>query len=182
MALRAGAARYRYRTQSSRRRLLAVCVILVVVAGLLLAGRGFVFPKTAKAPPLKPVPPLSFEAKQVEDVNLVATAVGQYANANNALPVHLSTGTSGGLVLCGATCDPNLYTVGGFMVYQASNIRLVNYAPALMAPDVNTMYLVPGAKCGSGGQLGDVNLRPRSMVILYVASTASSTEPRCVVL
>lgn len=181
--LPAGAARYRYQTQLLRRRLLLALAIVVVLAALIVVAHAMLAPKAASTPPPQPAQPkLGFEAKQVVDVNLVAAAVGQYAAANGALPTHLSVGPDGGLVLCGAACDPAMYTIGGFDVYQASSIKLMAYAPGLTAPDQHTMYLVPGAKCGTDGQLGAVNPTPRSMAILYAGVVSGGTKPRCVVL
>ena len=178
----AGSARYRYRSQRGRRRLLAAAGVVLVLAALGVAAHMFMSSKTAGDPPAKTPPPLSFAAKQAIDVNLVAGAIGQYASANSALPTSLSVASDGGLVLCGAVCDPSLYEVGGLSAYQAANIKLMNYSPGLTTPDQNTMYVVPGAKCASDGHAGDPNATPRSAVILYSTQTDAGTTPRCVVL
>jgi len=178
----AGSARYRHRIMSARRRLLMLCVIVLVVAVAAFLARPFIFHKKTVPTVNAAKPVLSTSAKQSEDVDLVAGAVGQYAAANGALPTHLSAAPNGSLVLCGDTCNPTLYSVSGFSVYQASNIHLMSYAPGLSVPNQNVMYLVPGAKCGSNGQLGSVNPAPRSMVLLYASAGATSTAQRCVVL
>jgi len=49
-------------------------------------------------------------------------------------------------------------------------------------PNEQTMYLVPGAKCGDNGHLGALNTTPHSMVILYSQTTSVTTTPRCLVL
>ena len=173
----AGSARYKQRAASMRRRLLVIVIVIIVLAVAAVAGRTLIFSKAKKpvASAAQPVPTLG--AKQDADVALVAGAIGQYAAANNALPTHLSA-TSSTLVLCGDVCNPSLYSVSGFSVYNPSGIKLMSYAPGLVVPNQNTMYLVPGAKCGSNGQLGAVNTIPRSMVLLY----ATSSTPRCLVL
>jgi hypothetical protein len=152
--------------------------VIVVLAVAVVAGRTFIFPKAKKPVANAPQPVLSLGAKQSADIDLVAGAIGQYAAANNALPTHLSATSSDSLVLCGDVCNPTLYAVNGFSVYNPSNIRLMRYTPGLVAPNQNSMYLVPGAKCGSNGQVGSVNPVPRSMVLLYV----TGTTPRCEVL
>jgi len=179
----AGAARYRSRSSRARRRLLIVLgVVLVLVVAYVVVHR-YVSPKNNPSAPGSTPPALSFTAKQTADVNLVAGAVGQYAAANGVLPAHLSVAPDGSLVLCGDVCDPTLYGVGGFSVYQASDIKLMGYSPGLTPPNQSLMYLVPGAKCGTDGRAGDPNATPRSMVILYASTnSAGATTPRCVVL
>jgi hypothetical protein len=158
-----------------------VVILLLIVA---VVGRVYVFPKHPHAVTAGTGQPvLSFNAKQSADIDLVAGAVGQYAAANDALPTHLSLASNGDyLVLCGDSCDPTAYTVDGFSAYKPSSIKLVSYAEGLAAPDQNTMYLVPRAKCNTDGSVGSVNTDPRSMVILYATTSGSTVVPRCVVL
>ncbi len=178
----AGAARYRSRAQRGRRRLLVMLGALLVLAVLGVAAYWYFSSRAAGTQPSKTAPSLSFGAKQAMDLNLVAGAVGQYASANGVLPAHFSATQDGRLVLCGTVCDPTLYAVGGFRAYNAANIRLMNYTAGLAVPDQNTMYVVPGAKCGSDGHAGDPNPISRSAVILYGAQTSSGTTTRCIVL
>ena len=177
----AGFARFKYTRRMISRRLLAAGVIVVLIA-VAVAVRGALKARSAHSAALSPPAPLSYEAKQAVDVHLVGGAVSQYASANAALPAHLSVALDGGLVLCGAVCNPALYELTGFSVYQAANIRLVGYQAELKAPNANTMYLVPGAKCGGGGRVGDPSPAQRSMVILYVGGQDDKATPRCVVL
>lgn len=183
MALQtAGSARYKQRAASMRRRLSVALIVVVVLVVAVIAARTFIFPKTSKPVIAAKPPALSLAGKESEDVGLVAGAVGQYAAANDALPTRLSVTASGGLVLCGDVCNAALYGISGFSVYQASDIQLKSYVPGLTAPNQNVIYLVPGAKCGSNGQLGAVNPKPRSMVLLYASATTTGATPRCVVL
>jgi len=125
----------------------------------------------------------SFGGKQVEDVGLVAGAMGQYASANGALPTHLSVAAGNGLVLCGSTCDPTTNTVSGLSVYQALNIKIVPYSSGLTAPNTAAMYLVPEANCANNGAVGSVNTNPRSMVLLYDGENSENVAtPHCIVL
>ena len=156
-------------------------VVLVVLLGVFF-GHKVISSEMSQKPKTQNVQPrLSYGAKQAIDVNLVAGAVGQYAAANNVLPQKLAV-SNGSLVLCGPTCTSSAYEVGGFNVYQPSDIKLVSYAPNLTVPSQTTMYLVPGAKCASNGAVGAANPAPRSMVILFAAVNGSTTAPRCVVL
>ena len=178
----AGSARYKLRAASMRRRLSVALIVIVVLVVAAIVARTFIFPKASKPVVAAKPPVLSLAGEQSADVGLVAGAVGQYAAANDALPTHLSATSSGGLVLCGDVCNAALYRISGFNAYEASNIHLKSYAPGLTAPNQNVMYLVPGAKCGSNGQLGAVNSTPRSMVLLYASANTTGATPRCVVL
>lgn len=126
-------------------------------------------------------PQLSYGAKQAQDVNLVAGAVGQFAAAYGALPHKLAVSNSS-LVLCGAACDPTAYEVGGFSVYQPADIKLMHYTPGLTVPSQSAMYLVPEARCAKDGKLDGANTDTRSMVILFATESGTTLSPRCVVL
>ena len=178
----AGSVHFKRRSSARRKRQILIGLILVLIAAGALyyymphksAGKS-----TAQAAPVQ----LSYNAKQAADASLLAGAVGQYAAANNALPTKLSVTPNGILVLCGSACDAVNYEVGAFNVYQSSNVKLVSYSAGLTAPNTQMMYMVPGAKCDSNGQLGAVNQTPRSMVILYAVTNATGViTPRCVVL
>lgn len=157
-------------------------VILLLVGAGVYAAHSYMMSKNAKAAADRSVQPqLSYGAKQAQDVNLVAGAVGQFAAAYGALPHKLAVSNSS-LVLCGAACDPSAYEVGGFNVYQPSDIKLVRYTPGLAVPDQSDMYLVPEAKCAKNGKLDGANTDVRSMVILFAIDSGSGTLPRCVVL
>jgi len=183
VARTAGAARYRYRALNSRRRLLKVIVLLLIV-GVLGIGAYFVIASkhTKKITPAATTALPSFATRQVEDINLIAGAVGQYVAANGALPQRLSATAGNGLVLCGATCDAVANTVSGLSAYQASNVRLMSYVPGLTAPNQATIYLVPAAKCQRNGSLGGPNVTPHSMVMLYAGLVGSTVTPQCLVL
>jgi hypothetical protein len=178
----AGSARYNQRAAFMRRRLFVTLIVIVVLAVAAVAARTFIFPKASKPVVAAKSSALSMAAKQSADVDLLAGAIGQYAAANNVLPEHLSVASSSSLVLCGDVCNPTLYAVTGFSIYTPSDIKLMGYTPGLAAPNQNTIYLVPGAKCGSDGTVGAVDPTPRSMVLLYATTTTTSTTPRCVVL
>lgn len=178
----AGSLHFQRRASARRRRLYLVgMIILVLAVGGFIVHKVISSEMARKPAPQNTQPQLSYGAKQAIDVNLVAGAVGQYAAANNALPGRLAE-SNGSLVLCGATCTSSAYEVGGFNVYQPSNIKLVAYVPNLTVPSQSTMYLVSGAKCAGNGAIGGVNTAPRSMVILFAAVNGSSAAPRCVVL
>jgi hypothetical protein len=179
----AGFARSRYRALRGRRRLIRMAIVVVLVGVLGVVAYSMVFPKdTPKLVPQVAAKPVSFGARQAADVNLVAGAVGQYVAANGALPQKLLPTASGGLVLCGATCDVLANTISGLTAYQPSNVYLMGYSFGLVAPNQTVMYLVPGAKCQSNGSLGASNPTPHSMVILYEAASSSMVTPQCVVL
>ena len=185
MAVRiAGSDRSRRRTSTRRRRLTVAGVLIVVVIIAAVAWWMGVFTFGNKKVAATPTPTLTTGAKQAEDVGLVAGAVGQYAAANDALPLGLATVPGNGLVLCGTTCSPTNYDVSGFSFYQASDVRLMPYSMNLAAPNQSAIYLVPGAKCGTDGQVGAANPGPRSMVLLYDSESDSGTtlSPRCIVL
>jgi hypothetical protein len=177
----AGLARYKYARQMLVKRLLVVLGALLVLAVAFVMVRNMRKPKVPN--PVALTPQLSYEAEQAIDVHLIGGAVSQYAAANGELPIHLSVAPDGGVVLCGTTCNPALYEVTGFGVYEAANIKMIGYRAELEAPDPSTMYLVPGAACGNDGRVGEPSSAPRAMVILYVGtkSTGENT-PRCVVL
>lgn len=178
----AGSLHFQRRASARRRRLYVVCFAVLLVAAIIIVVHVIMMSGSAnKAPATAVQPQLSYGAKQTIDVNLVAGAVGQYAAANSVLPVRLAA-SNGSLVLCAATCTPSAYEVGGFNVYQPENIKLVAYSSDLTAPSASDMYLVPDAKCAGNGSIGAVNTDPRSMVILFAATTSTGSSPRCVVL
>jgi len=178
----AGSLHFQHRASARRRRLIIALVVVVLLAACYFVLKPMIESKMAKKVPVATQPPvLSYSAKQAQDVNLVAGAVGQYAAANSALPQHLAV-SNGSLVLCGSVCDPSAYEVGGFSLYQAADIKIVPYAATLTVPSQNDMYLVPGAKCGTDGRIGAVNTDPRSMVLLFASVNGTTTSPRCVVL
>ena len=178
----AGSLHFQRRASVRRRRLYVLCAAVVLIVAAAVAARAIMMSRAAHEANIRTVQPqLSYGAKQAIDVNLVAGAVGQYAAANDVLPVRLAA-SNGSLVLCADTCTPSAYEVGGFNVYQPADIKLVPYAPGLTVPTQADMYLVPGAKCAGNGSIGAVNPNPRSMVILFVATTNSGVSPRCVVL
>lgn len=180
-SLVAGASRARF--ASRRRRLVRVSILAVVAAGVLAVVWLVILHRVSdKTPPQPAVRRLSFLEKQTADVSLVAGAVGQYAAAYDALPTRLVAGPSGSLVLCGPSCDPTDYEVGGLSTYQAANIKLMPYTTDLAAPSQYVMYLVPGAKCASNGYAGLPNATLRSMVILYAGVTGATVTPHCLVL
>lgn len=165
-----------------RRRLLIVAGAVVLLAGLGIAGYKLKSKFVAKPAP-QSAPQLSYDAKQAADVQLVGGAISQYAADNGALPTQLSVAPDGsGVVLCGTICDPVLYEVTGLSVYRPANIKMVGYRPDIAVPDINTMYVVPGAKCSADGHLGDPSTSPRATVILYDSSRTSGPISRCVVL
>jgi len=185
MAVRiAGSDRYRQRASIRRRRFFVIGGVVIVVAIVIVAWQMGVFSMFSKKKPVVAVqPPVTSSARQAEDVDLVAGAVGQYSATNSTLPTGLSTVANNGLVLCGSTCDPTNNEVSGFVYYQASGFKIVSYAAGLTAPSQSVVYLVPGAKCGDKGQVSVVNTDPRSMVLLYDnASTSGAPDPRCIVL
>ena len=182
----AGEARHYYHAKLVRRRILVVCAALAFVGFLGLEVKSYVAKSKGRATPaqaLAAVPPKSFAAKQVADVNMLASAVSQFTLANGALPTSLYTTSDGRVVLCGSFCDAALYSIGGFGAYQAGGIHLVNYTPGLIVADANTIDLVPGAKCDTSGKaLGGTTSTKNAMAILYAASTGTGTESRCIVL
>ncbi|HUB94094.1 MAG TPA: hypothetical protein VMB52_06345 [Verrucomicrobiae bacterium] len=173
--------RSRYTRKKLVKRWLLAASTAIVVLAILLIAHTVLWSKTA-GQAMPPAPVLSFSAKQDVDVHLVAAAVGQYVSSNGTLPTRLSVASNGGLVLCSDVCNPSLYELGGLSVYQAADIKLVNYTPDLMVSNQSTMYLVPSAKCDPSGRIGGPNSVPRSMVILYSTDTDSSPTPRCIVL
>lgn len=178
----AGSLHFQRRATARRRRSVYIGVIaVVIIIGIVVGHSIMTNGGNQKANANAVQPQLSYGAKQAVDVNLVAGAVGQYAAANNALPLNLAVSNSS-LVLCAATCTPSAYEVGGFNVYQPANIKLISYSPTLAVPSANDMYLVPSAKCAKDGGIGAVNTDSRSMVILFATSSGSTTAPRCVVL
>lgn len=177
----AGIAHRQSRNARGRRRWFTLALAFIVAALAVGVYTAFFSGPANKTTSKTGQPELSFEARQLTDVALVGGAVGQYAEANDALPTRLSVAPGGSLILCGATCSIS-YEVGGLSVYQASDIRLMEYASGLTVPNQNFMYLVPSATCSSGGQLGTQNPSARSMVILYDTVSGSSTAPRCIVL
>lgn len=180
----AGIARSQYRTSRARRRLLLSVSVVAVAVVLGLVVHRALASKAVDKPALRPAAQvaLSLGARQTADIDLIAGAVGQYVAANGALPTRLSTASGGGLVLCGNTCDTTAGAVSGLSAYQPSNIHLVGYSAGLTVPDQSTMYLVPGAKCGSSGHAGDPNSNPHSMVILSEGVTGTTPVARCLVL
>lgn len=185
MAVRiAGSGRFKRRASKRRRRMIFASVAVVVLVAAAIAwqmGAFSVFSNKKVA--AAPRQPLTAGAKQSEDIGLVAGAVGQYAAANGALPTSLSATTTNDLVLCGITCVPTNFDVNGLSYYQASGIKLVPSTPGLSVSNPSMIYLVPGAKCGSGGLVGGENSNPRSMVLLYMSVENPNTPaPRCIVL
>jgi hypothetical protein len=184
MAVRiAGSNRPRRRALTRKRQLVSIAAVAIVVIIVVAWQMGALSTTAGKKPAAVVQQPLTTAAKQDEDVDLVAGAIGQYSAANGVLPTGLSATAGNGLVLCGSTCDATDYDVSGFSFYQASAFKITTYASGLTAPSQSVVYLVPGAKCGSNGQVGGINTDPRSMVLLYESvSSSGTTAPRCVVL
>jgi hypothetical protein len=178
----AGSLHFQRRASARRRRFVMFTTLLLLIGVAVYVGHSYMASNNTKAEAAQNVQPQqSYGAKQAQDVNLVAGAVGQFAAAYGALPHRLAVSNSS-LVLCSATCDPSAYEVGGFSVYQPSDIKLVSYKTELTVPSQSTMYLVPDARCAKDGKLDGVNSDPRSMVILFATESGSTLSPRCVVL
>lgn len=178
----AGSLHFQRRASARRRRLVTALVVVLVLGVAAYIGHSYMTSKNTTAAAAGSVQPqLSYSAKQAQDVNLVAGAVGQFSAAYGALPQKLAVSNSS-LVLCAAQCDPSAYEVGGFNVYQPTDIKLKPYVPGMTVPDQSAMYLIPEARCAKDGKLDGANSDPRSMVIIFASESGSTLSPRCVVL
>jgi hypothetical protein len=153
-------------------------VVLAVAAVLLVVWRS----KKSDPAVVAPVQ-LTYQQRQTLDINTLAGAIGQYANANNALPLSLSVEPDNiTLVMCGKICDPATSQITQLSVYKADNVHIESYVAGLTVPDIQTVYLVPGGRCAKGGGLGNATAAPRAMVLLYAISSGASFSQRCVTL
>ena len=154
---------------------LIVLIIATVVSMAWLSKKPVPTPTTP--------PPLTFQQKQTIDINTLAGAIGQYANANNALPLSLSVEPGNiTLVMCGKICDPLTSQVTQLSAYKADEVHIESYVADLAVPDIQTIYLVPGARCNAGGGLGNSTAAPRAMVLLYAVSSGASFSQHCLTL
>jgi hypothetical protein len=134
----------------------------------------------AAGPPPKVV--LTYPQKQSNDVSLIGGAVAQFAATYGDLPAQVLPASDGGLAFCGTACTVSELTLGSPQVYQPTAVKLMNYAVNLAAPDKDTMYLVPAAKCASTNAIGEASASPRSIVILYARMDGPVLKQRCVTL
>ena len=159
---------------------------LAVIAAALILGYvayQLFWPGAQEAPPKPVVHALTPHERQTLDVNTVAGAIAQYTAANGGvLPTRLSAGSDTSLIMCNNVCNPTTSQVASLTTYKAANVKIMIYTPSLAVPDANTIYLVARAKCASNGSIGSTNPNPRSMVLLYVRSTDTTPERRCLVL
>jgi len=152
----------------------ALAVVVVAARGLMGLHRHTPPPVARKA--------LTYRQMQTEDITLLGGAVALYAQNADSLPTTLAVLADGSMLLCGASCDSTTPEVSPLMSYKPENIKFMSYAPGLMAPDKETLYLVPEAKCAGKTKLGGADTNPRAMVILYAQAQGDSTTPRCVTL
>lgn len=165
-------------SQARRIKTIAAVLLIVILAGVVYRAVHKAPASTATAPPQ-----LTYRQKQTIDINIVGGAVGQYAAANSVLPTRTSSGPDGSiLVLCNDTCDPTTSQVASLSVYKPADVKVVAYAPGMIAPNAQSMYLVPGAKCAGSTGIGGPSSNLRSMVILYNVSSGANLTQRCVTL
>jgi len=156
-------------------------VLAVITIALVLTAGGRIWQKN-KHPVLVEAKPLSYQQKQANDVNVVAGAVAQYTLAAGSLPTIIGAVQSGAITICGADCGSVVSSAVTLTAYKPEGVKFAPYTPGLTAPDQNTMYLVPGAKCANGKTLGTTNSNPRSIVILYAQQISTNLSQHCVVL
>lgn len=167
--------------KQAKRRLVrfSLAIVVLAVAAVLLPAW-----LTKKSAPVAVTPPqLTYQQKQTLDINTLAGAIGQYANANDALPLSLSVEPDDTtLVMCGKICDPATSQITQLSVYKADKVHIESYVAGLTVPDIQTVYLVPGGRCAKGGGLGNATAAPRAMVLLYAVSSGASFSQRCLTL
>jgi len=155
--------------------LTAAAIAIVVTHGILVSRKPAVVQAAAPRP-------LTIAQKQLNDVLAVAGSMSQYVAANDGVQPNRTVLAAGGLQLCAAVCDPTASQVGPLSVYKPSGIHFAAYAPGLAAPDIQTMYLVPGAECKGKPAAVVQSADARSVVLLYAVTAKASLAQHCVQL
>lgn len=158
-----------------------------MVIVLVLAGAAFaIFHHQTTQPTVPVVHTPTLAQRQSLDVVTLGGAIGQYVATNNkTLPAHVSPAPDGtnSVVLCGTTCDPATWQVSSLSAYKPAGVKMVPYSAGLTAPDVNTLYLVSGARCNAQRTaLSTQDVKPLSMAIMYATQDAGTLDQHCVIL
>lgn len=161
-------------------------VVGLVVVVVLATGIFTIFHRQTTKPTIPAVHTPTLSQRQSLDVVTLGGAVGQYVATNNkTLPAHVSSAPDGtnSVVLCGAICDPATWQVSSLSAYKPAGVKMVAYSAGLTAPDVNTLYLVSGARCNAQGtELSTQNVKALSMSIVYATQENGSLQQHCVIL
>jgi len=127
---------------------------------------------------------LAYKQKQSRDIVLLAGVISRFVEENNDMvPTRIATTDTGSLILCDAVCSSQTPDFSQLTSYKADNVHFIPYASGLTAPDKDTMYIVSGGTCASATELGEQNVNPRAMVILYARlEDSGKLAQRCVTL